>query len=443
MQSKLFESSLISDRNKSKINFSDKLYKIITKVLRRVRCYFMETQKKGGFSMVKRVLKKEEVWQFVNGAAALGTGGGGAAPTYEGFSRTADPIYEAGLKPTLIDPMDIKENEVVFCNVPVGGGVPREYQELYNRRYPDDGWFKQIDRIWPLNSWSEIPKRGEEEHLKKLAEMVGKSPVGYISFELGPLDSGQLFGATRRGVPLVDGELVGYRAVPELSLTKLNIIDAPVAPYTIGTGFGDVMVGHKILSHQRWEDISRFIAVISGGSSSSAISISGENIKKGTVHGSISLAIKVGKAILEANDKGKDPVEAILNNTKGYKIFEGKVAYYTTEPRNAFNWGNIWIEGTGDYEGKTFKLFFKNENQVSWINDEPYVTCPDPFTVIDSKTGLGLSNFSSAWWTTGREVTVCAIKALDHWRTPKGLHIFCPKHFGFDIKYVPVEERIG
>lgn len=379
----------------------------------------------------------------MTGAAALGTGGGGSAPSYEVFSQTADPIYEAGLKPTIIDPADVKGDEVVFCNVPVGGGIPREYAEMYTRRYPGDGWFNHMQRVRPLNSWSEIPDPRAEEHLKKLAEVVGKSPMGYISFELGPLDSGQLFGATRRGVPLLDGELVGYRAVPELSLTKLNVIDAPVAPYTIGTAWGDVMVGHKILDHQRWEDISRFIAVISGGSCSSAISITGENIKKGTVHGSFSLAIKTGKAILDAVAKDKSPVDSILKTTGGYKIFEGKVAYYTTEPRNAFNWGNIWIEGTGDYERKTFQLFYKNENQISWVNDEPYVTCPDPFTVIDSKTGLGLSNFSSAWWTTGREVTVCAIKALDHWRTEKGLRIFGPKHFGFDIKYVPLEDRLG
>jgi len=118
------------------------------------------------------------------------------------------------------------------------------------------------------------------------------------------------------------------------------------------------------------------------------------------------------------------------------------VAYYTTEPKMAFNWGNIWIEGTGEYEGKTFKLYYKNENQVSWINDEPYVTCPDPFTVVDNKTGLGLSNFRSDWWTAGREVTVYAMKAADHWRTEKGLRIYNPKHFGFDIKYVPVEKKL-
>lgn len=395
--------------------------------------------------MTKRVLKKEEVWQMVYGASALATGGGGSCPTYEQFCAQADPIYKEGLKPTIIDPTDIKDNEVVFCNIGCGGGIQREYAELYTRRYlTPDGWVKQIDRVFPLNSWSKMPETPmTEEHLTKLAEVIGKQPVAYSPFEIGPLDSGQLFSAARRGLPLLDADLAGYRAVPELSLTKLNVIDAPVAPYTIATAWSDVIVGYKILDHQRFEDLSRWIATISGGGCSPAYAISGVNAKKGTAHNTVTLAMKVGKAILEANDKGKDPVDAVVKSTKGYKIFEGKVAYYTTEPKNAFIWGNVWIEGTGDYEGKTFRLYYKNENQVSWIDEAPYITCPDPFTVIDKKTGLGLSNFRADLWTLGREVAVCALKAADHWRTPKGLRIYNPKHFGFDIKYVPIEEKLG
>ncbi len=395
--------------------------------------------------MGKRTLSKEEVWQLVVGAAALATGGGGACPTYEQFSAHADPFFEAGYKPTLIDPTDIKDDEVVFCNIDCGGEIRREYAELYTSCYmPWKKWFKQIDLIWPLNSWSEIPEApyGGEEHLKKLADIVGKEPVAYVPFEVGPLDADQLFDAARRGVPLVDADLAGYRAVPELSLTKLNVINAPVAPYTIGTPWGDVIVGYKVLSHQRWEDICRHIAVISGGECTPAISISGKNIKRGTAHNTLSFAIKVGKAILDAVDKGDDPTEVLVEVTKGYKIFEGKVAYYTVEGKTAFIYGHVWIEGTGDYEGKTFKLFFKNENQISWVDEEPFVTCPDPFTVVDKKTGLGLSNFRSDWWTPGREVAVCAMKACDHWRTERGLCIYNPKHFGFDIKYVPIEEKL-
>ena len=45
------------------------------------------------------------------------------------------------------------------------------------------------------------------------------------------------------------------------------------------------------------------------------------------------------------------------------------------------------IKGTGKYAGQTLKIWFKNENQISWIDEKSYVTCPDPFTVVDRETG--------------------------------------------------------
>jgi DUF917 family protein len=391
--------------------------------------------------MVKKVLKKEDLWQMVFGASALATGGGGACPTYENFSENADSFFDEGYKPTLVSPTDLKDDDVVLCNTGVGGGIRREDAERYARNYfPSKGWFKQIDMVYPLNSWSNIPEGPLEKHIKKLFEVTGKKPTVSVPDEIGPHLAGMIYRDSRMGLPTVDADWSGCRAVPTLSLSTLNVIDAPIAPYTIGTAWGDVIVGYEILSYQRWEDVVRTIAVMSGGGCASAMMISGETLKKGSEHNSVSFCIKTGKAMLEAKKKGDDPVEALIKATDGYKIFEGRVAYFTSESKNAFVYGHAWIEGTDEYEGKTLKIWYQNENQISWVNEEPYVTCPDPFTVIDKKTGLGLSNFRREWWTPGREVAVCARKSSDFWRTERGLSIYNPKHFGFYIKYRPIEE---
>lgn len=393
--------------------------------------------------MGKRTLSKDELWQMVFGASAIATGGGGACPTYEQFSESADTFFEEGYMPTLTDPADLKDEDLVLCNTGVGGGIRREFQERYARRYfPSKGWLKQIDLIHPLNSWSRLPEGPTWDHIEKLFEIVGRKPNSSVPDEIGPHLAGMLYRDARLGLPTVDADWSGCRAVPELSLSTLNVIDAPIGPYTIGTAWGDLIAGYKILSHQRWEDICRTIAVMSGGGCGSAIMIDGDTLKKGTEHGTVSYCIRVGKEILDARDRGDDPIGALIKTTKGYKIFEGEVAYYTTEAKNAFVYGYIWIEGTGEHEGKTLKIWYQNENQISWIDEEPYVTCPDPFTVVDKKTGLGLSNFRRDWWTPGREVAVCARKACDFWRTERGLRIYNPKHFGFDIKYVPIEEKL-
>jgi hypothetical protein len=391
-------------------------------------------------------LNKKDIWCLIYGASALATGGGGSAPTYEEFSKQADPILEKGYEAKLIDPKDLRDEDYVFMNVGCGGGITREYKERYMiwpPYNPPEGWYKQIDLIYPLNSWSKKENTAAaEEHLKKLEELVGHKPSAYLAFEIGPLDAGELLDSAKRGLPLVDADCSGRRAVPELSLTKLNVINATLLPYTIATDFGDVLIGTKVLSHQRWEDICRHIAVISGGGCSPAVALKGKTVKEGTEHNSFSFAIKVGKAILDATEKKDDPVEAILKTTGGYKIFEGKIAGFTNERKGAFDWGNAWIEGTGDYKNKTFRLYYKNENQVSWIDEKPYITCPDPFTVIEKDTGLGLSNFRPEWWIPGKDVAVTAMKACDFWRTERGLKIYNPKHFGFDIEYVPIEKKL-
>ena len=74
------------------------------------------------------------------------------------------------------------------------------------------------------------------------------------------------------------------------------------------------------------------------------------------------------------------------------------------------------------------------------LEGNPYVRCPDPFTVIDTETGESLSNFREELWKPGRKVSVIGIKAVDCWRTKRGLQIYNPKHFGFDIEYKPIEE---
>ena len=90
----------------------------------------------------------------------------------------------------------------------------------------------------------------------------------------------------------------------------------------------------------------------------------------------------------------------------------------------------------------TMKIWFQNENQISWIDDKPYVTCPDPFTVVDRETGEGLSNFRVTDWPQGRKVVVWGMKSAAPWRTERGLRIYNPKHFGFDIEYKSIEKIV-
>lgn len=396
--------------------------------------------------MTTKMLSKEELWWSVLGGSALATGGGGAAPSYEVFSRAVDPVFDAGLKPKLIDVKDLPDDAAIFMPIGIGGGIPREDRERYGppiRAGPYmDIAFKEMDRVFPLLKGVERPTGDwRAAAVRRLMEIKGEEKYSaYLAGELGPGVYRQALEGSREEIPLLDADGTGARAVPELSLIGFNVKNVASTPAVITTGWGDLLVYEEYMSWQRLEDITRAIALVSGGSNSTSMSVKGKDVKESTVQGTISLAIKVGKGIQEAVKAESSPVDKIVEATKGYKIFEGEIVAYTSEGKWAFNFGNAWIKGTGDFEGKLFRFWFKNENQISWLDSEPYVTCPDPFTVLDIKTGEGLSNFRADAWTSGRKVAVVGVKAADIWRTKRGLSIYNPRHFGFDIKYRPIEK---
>lgn len=351
------------------------------------------------------------------------------------------------MKPELIDPMDLTDEGPILVPIGIGGGITREDRERYgppirSELYMDIA-FREMDRVFPLLEGAERPKDWRAAPIERLKEVKGeKEYVAYLAGEIGPGIYRQALSGARDGVPVVDADIAGQRAVPELCYTSFNVKQLPATPVVIMTIWGDMLVFEKTLSWQRLEDITRAIALVSGGFNMTVMSVKGKDIKESSVHESYSKAIDVGKAIQDARESGDDPIDNIVEATDGYKIFEGEIVAHTTEGKFAFTWGNTWIKGTGDFDGKLFRLWYKNENQISWIDDEPYVTCPDPFTVIDRDTGDGLSNFRAESWTIGRKVSVVGVKAVDIWRTERGLQIYNPRHFGFNIKYRPIEEII-
>lgn len=398
--------------------------------------------------MVKKNLTKEDLWCSVLGGAALATGGGGAALSYEAFSEMVDPVYEAGHKPVLVDAKDVADDGPVLVPIGIGGGIPRKYREMYGppvRRGPDiDIAFREMHRLFPLLGEDARPKPDwREAGAERLRQLKGEDRyVAYLAGEIGPGIFRQAINAAEEGIPVIDADMAGQRAVPELSFTSFNVYGVKITPMVISTVWGDRLVYEEALSWQRLEDVTRSIALVSQGFNSTMLSVTGKDVKDAGVLGSYSKTIGVGEAIHKARESGDDPIEKIVEAADGYKVFEGEILAKTSEGDFAFVWGNGWIKGTGDYEGKLFRFWFKNENQVSWLDGAPYVRCPDPFTVIDSETGEGLSNFRENMWTPGRKVAVVGVKAVDCWRTERGIQIYNPKHFGFDLEYVPIEELV-
>ena len=391
-----------------------------------------------------RTLTDQDLWDAIRGAAVLATGGGGIAPDKETFQRELDKLREGGFKVRLVDLEEVPSDSVVFMKVGIGGGIELDIKRKYMRGSIEciRKQILEMDKVYPLPKWAEIPdEKWEMKGEERLIEILGKEPEAYLSFEVGP---GVLFRqaceAARRNKPVIDADIAGYRAVPELSLSTLNIKHAPAMPAVCATPWGDLLIFEKVLSWQRFEDICRHLAIVSGGYTPVVIPVEVRFLREAYVPKTISKSIEVGRAIREALERGEDAVDAAVKACSGYKLFEGRVKAYLREDKGGFVWGETRFEGTGEFKNHTFKIWYKNENQISWLNGEPYVTCPDLICVVDAKTSWGLSNFRIEDWASGREVAIIGVKAADLWRTERGLRIYNPRHFGFEIRYKPIEE---
>ncbi len=277
--------------------------------------------------------------------------------------------------------------------------------------------------------------------VKELEDYIGKKIDVMVPVELGagnsivPLATG-----IRLGMPVVDGDY-GGRAYPEEMQCTLFIKDIPPFPLTIVDWWGDVMILKEAVSSAMMERIGKYVSIAAYGSAFCAASlIDGRTMKETVVPGTLSKSLEVGRAIRVAAENGENPVQAAIDVANGWLLFEGKVTDKEWSDIEGCMVGKTSIAGSDQYRGKIMEVWFKNENQVTWIDGKPFVCSPDLVTIVDKNSGIAFTNTEV---DTGHEVAVIGIKCHDIFRTPKGLAWCGPRYYGFDVDYVPIEEILA
>lgn len=409
---------------------------------------------------MRRALNPEDLRFYLLGSTVLSTGGGGIVPSEERFQTSLQKLEERKKFPVLIDSGDIPSGSFVLERSGVGGGIQADIRKKYSLTPGSDPYYERwvrgfnvkewIDkmierrsRTFPLSSWSRKSSENHDTNLDSyLSEVLGTRPYARVIGEIGPNGFYDIIDSINDGYPIVDGDLAGHRAVPELSLSMLNVHEIDPGMVVFLSAWGDLIRVERVLDYQRLEDIARHLAISSGGSISGMHAISSENLKKSVVAGSISKTITIGNSVLSFQ-RGSIGINEIAKAAGGSVIFDGKIDNFIRETKDSFHFGDIFISGTGDYSGRELRIWFKNENHVSWVDDKPYVCSPDLVCVIDRDTGTGLPNALEREWYGGRQVCVIGIPAWKMWYTPRGLRIFNPKHFGFDLEFRPLQDIIS
>ena len=378
------------------------------------------------------IRSKQEIEDLAWGCTFMGTGGGGNPK--DGIAWLSAALEE-GHEISWTSHTEIADDAWTVCPFLMGSTAPLT-----------DEAKQEMQR---LGLGKTDYKGVQEESVRLLEAHMGIKVGAVVAFELGGSNTlGLVATAARLGIPAVDGDYAG-RAVPEICQSTPCVEGLPLWPLSSLDPYGNSAVIREAISYEMAERIGRFISVASFGNLAMAgYPIKGSDMKRVIVPGTLSKCLEIGRLIRVANETGQDPVKEIVNELDGWLLFEGKVANKEWEDKGGYCYGTHTFQGLDRFKGSELKIWFKNENHVSWLDGKPYVTSPDMLIVVDRETGKPLVNAEGPTAqkadaiAQGQHVAVIGLQAVEQFRSPKGLDVLGPGHFGFALPYTPIENLV-
>jgi DUF917 family protein len=315
---------------------------------------------------------------------------------------------------------------------------------------PKDGMVVAVQGIGGGGPWQYVIERTKAQGLTTIenperavvelfSEYTGKNVAALVRSEAAGATAAALLLSAEMNIPTLDGGITG-RAVPEVQQSIPWINGIASIPTAIITPWGDQIIIKHAVDEYRVEDISRAIAVASGGDAYITMTpMSKENLPKGVLKDSISKAELYGRTVREAVQNGKDPIDAMVSVSNGYKLFTGTVIKSEERGDRGFNWVEATLEGSGQFKGHTYKIFVKNENIIGWFDGELDAISPDYIYNLDPETGHSTLGVGYGGYVIEEKVALIGVPAPNQWRSKKGIELIGPRHFGFDFDYVPIE----
>ncbi|MCF8070566.1 MAG: DUF917 domain-containing protein [Desulfobacterales bacterium] len=365
-------------------------------------------------------LSLQDIHDILNGCVILGTGGGGELS--EGLEMV-DEAISSGKEFIMVDVDEIPDDSIIFTPYLLGA-----ISEL-----PED----------ELKKYENLPQSTEKPILiavNRLEKHIGKKMYGTIAGEAGGANTAvPIYVAAMKGVYVLDADVAG-RAVPECNNSTYYINRLPVAPVAVSNEFGEVAIYENIKDDVREEDILRSFAMVSKNNIACVDhALEMKVLKNAIIPGTLSKAMALGKAFRTAKENNENIAEKIAIAAGGKIAFIGKVESFEWKTESGFTIGAFEADGSDKYTGDKLKVWFQNENLMSWLNDDIYVTLPDLICVIDMDNNEPVTNPN---YRKDMNIAVVIYPAPEAFTTSIGLDAFGPRRFGFDIDYMPAMGRI-
>ena len=376
------------------------------------------------------IVTEEDLEDIAVGAGILGTGGGGNP--YRG-KLLARRHVRAGARVPVVPLHGVPDDAL---GVSVGGmGAP----------------VIGIERII----------RGDEAYtaLRALERRLGRPVTHVVPGEVGGGNSTiPLVVSALSGLPVVDADGMG-RAFPELQQTTFFVEGAPPSPAALCDYRHSTVVFDGLPDARTLERVARAVTVAMGGAASFAFApMSGAEMRRMAIPGTLSLARRVGAAVRAARRAHADPVDAARTATGGRRLFHGKVTDVHRRLVAGFARGELLLEGLGDARGRSLRIAFQNENLIAWEDGvdslrspfglEPSrakpqavaATAPDLICLVDETSAEPVTTEVVRY---GLRVAVLGIPAPPLLRTERALAVVGPRAFGYDVEYRPLPGVYG
>jgi DUF917 family protein len=186
------------------------------------------------------------------------------------------------------------------------------------------------------------------------------------------------------------------------------------------------------------ERLARAVVVEMGGTALIGLyALSGDELKRSSVSGSLSLCSRIGLAVRSARERGNNPVQALVDLVGGVRLFEGAVSDVGRRTNGGFARAEITITGSSADSGRECCVQSQNEHLIVLREGRVIASVPDIIVVMDSAEGMPVTTEAIRY---GLRVVLVGIPCDPRWRTADGLAIVGPRYFGYDVEYVPVEQ---
>ncbi|HUZ35866.1 MAG TPA: DUF917 domain-containing protein [Streptosporangiaceae bacterium] len=357
---------------------------------------------------MKRLLDPDSLRALARGCAVLGAGGGG--DTYLSLLQALQATEDFG-QVRLVDLDELPDEALVM---PCGGiGAPTV-------------------------SIEKIENGNEGERLREQLEYLTGRPVAALM--AGEIGGGNgvlpVTWCARMGLPLADADGMG-RAFPEVPQVTMQLAGISPSPAVMTDERGNLIV-FRTISGDWMERLERAAAVEFGGAAcSTEFSLTAAQARGATVRDSVSLAIRIGEAVIGATGS---PVAALAAEIGAFRLVTGKISDVERRTTSGFVRGSVVVEGLGEDAGRLIRLELQNENLVALERGRVLASVPDLITVVDSETADAIATERIRY---GQRVTVIAFPCDPVWRTERGIAVTGPRSFGYDFDYQPVEELAG